>query len=286
MTNTSDPIKLPDAPTPEATSPETITLSQNTLYFFAVGVIFFIAGFIVAWVTFSTTSGNLNPEAIRSAASSGAREAIQSEVGALRNEVSALRQQIASGVALAPTATPGPVTINTEGSPAWGPADAKVTIVEFSDFECSFCARFFRDTYAPLKAKYGDQVRFVFKHFPIEQIHPNATRASLAAACANDQEKFWEYHDTLFNNQNALSRDGLIAHAQGVGVADMATFTTCLDSAKHLSTVQADLQEGIGIGVNGTPTFFINGLALVGAQPYNVFEFAIEQALKAANANN
>lgn len=279
MTNSNDPIQLPEA----ANIQETVTLNQNTLYFFLVGAIFFVAGFVVAWVTFATTSGNLSADAIKSAASAGARDAVQAEVSALRDEVTNLRNQIANGVALAPTPTPGPITINTGDSPAWGPADAKVTIVEFSDFECSFCARFVRDTYSEIKAKYGDQVRFVFKHFPIEQIHPNAERASLGAACAAEQGKFWEYHDILFANQSALSRDALISHAQRAGVADAAKFTTCLDEAKYASTIVADLQEGVSIGVNGTPTFFINGLPLVGAQPYSAFERAIEQALKVAS---
>ncbi len=259
---------------------DAIVINQNTLYYFGIAVIFFIAGFAVAWVVFSSSGGNVNAADIRNAASEGARAAVQAELAALRNDLGNLNL----GAAAQPTAVPlTAVDVELGNSPAWGPVDAKVTIVEYSDFECSFCARFYRDTYHTLKARYGDQVRFVFKHYPISFIHPNAERAAVAAECANEQGKFWEYHDILFENQSNLTQSALIAYARQVEVPNIDEFTACLTTEKYLSTVLADAQQGERYGVTGTPTFFINGLPLVGAHPYSTFERAIEQALAAAN---
>ncbi|PJF35481.1 MAG: hypothetical protein CUN49_10370 [Candidatus Thermofonsia Clade 1 bacterium] len=263
----------------ELSRDDTIVITQNTLYYFGIAVVFFVAGFIVAWAVLTSGGSNMSAAELRNAASEGARAAVQAELALLRNELSNL---VAGGAQPTPTA-PTRVEVELGNSPAWGPEDAKVVVVEYSDFECSFCARFYRETYGTLKERYGDRVRFVFKHFPISFIHPNAERAALAAECANEQDKFWEYHDKLFENQQNLSQNALISYAQQVGVPNIEQFTECLTTQKYLSTVTADLQQGERYGVQGTPTFFINGLPLVGAQPYSVFERAIEQALAAAN---
>ncbi len=262
----------------EASRDDSIVITQNTLYYFGIAVIFFAAGFVVAWVIFNSSGGSVNAAEIRNAASEGARAAVQAELAALRLELS----NLAGGSQPTP-AVPTRVDVDPGDSPFWGPENAKVTIVEFSDFECSFCARFYRDTYKALKERYQSRVRFVFKHFPISAIHPNAERAGVAAECAREQGRFWEYHDILFENQSNLSQAALISYARQVGVPNLDQFSACLTSQKYLSTVLADLQQGERYGVQGTPTFFINGLPLVGAQPYTVFERAIEQALAAAN---
>lgn len=258
----------------EPSRDDSIVITQNTLYYFGIAVVFFVAGFLVAWVIFSSSGGTLSAAEIRNAASEGARAAVQAELAALRLN--------AGGTQPTPT-VPTRVEVELGNSPAWGPEDAKVTIVEFSDFECSFCARFYRDTYRTLKERYQDRVRFVYKHFPLSVIHPNAERAAVASECAHEQGKFWEYHDLLFENQRNLSQEALIGYARQAGVPNLEQFTECLTSKKYLSTVIADLQQGERLSVQGTPTFFINGLPLVGAQPYTTFERAIEQALAAAN---
>jgi protein-disulfide isomerase len=287
MTDQNEPLKLPTAPEPDPRREDVVTISQSTIYYFVIGVVFFIAGFIVAWVTFSATSGGANAQEVRVAAAAGAREAVQTEVGQLQSTtVASVVQAVGAGGAPRATALPPtPAAIEVADSPGWGPEDASVTIVEYSDFECPYCSRYFRETYPLLKQQYGDKVRYVFKHFPLTNIHPNAERAGLASECAREQGKFWEFHDVAFANQTSLSREGLIRLAAQAGVPNAEQFTQCLDTAKYASVIQADFNEGIGLNITGTPTFFINGLPLVGAQPFQTFKATIDRALAFAASN-
>lgn len=170
--------------------------------------------------------------------------------------------------------------VSIEGAPAWGPDDAPVTIVEFSDFQCPYCERFFLETYPLLKANFGDKIRFVYRDFPLFQIHPNATEAAYAANCAFEQDKYWEYHDVLFNNQDKLATADLIVHAEDLGM-DTEAFKECLQSGRYSEKVSRDYTDGVNLGVSGTPTFFINGKPLVGAQPYQIFADRINAELAA-----
>jgi protein-disulfide isomerase len=160
-------------------------------------------------------------------------------------------------------------------TPGTNAGKAQITIEEYSDFECPFCARAY-PTVNQLKAEYGDKVEFVFKHFPLS-FHPNAQKASEASECARDQGKFWEYHDVLFE-QKTLDIDSLKKHAADMGL-DVAKFNSCLDTGAKTAKVQADFTEGQGKGVRGTPTFFINGQSIVGAQPYENFKSIIDGIL-------
>lgn len=160
--------------------------------------------------------------------------------------------------------------------PSRGPADAKVTIVEFSDFECPFCSRA-RDTVEQVMQAYPGKVRLVFRQFPLS-FHPRAPKAAEASLCANEQGRFWEYHDELFKNQKSLEVAQLKEHAKSVGL-DEKKFTECLDSNKFQKTVQEDMQAGSMVGVSGTPAFFINGIPLSGAQPLEEFKRVIDQEL-------
>lgn len=181
--------------------------------------------------------------------------------------------------AAAPQPTvPAVADVSVDDDPARGPEDAAVTIIEFSDFQCPFCGRFFQQTLPQLMAQYGDRIRFVYRDFPLDQIHPNARNAAIAAECADDQGKFWEYHDALFSNQQALGVADLKRYAEELGL-DTGAFSDCLDSQKYNDEVDADLRDGIQAGVTGTPTFFINGKRVVGAQPLQTFQTLIEQAL-------
>lgn len=157
-----------------------------------------------------------------------------------------------------------------------GPANAPVTMVEFSDFQCPFCERSESSVKAVLK-KYGNRIHFVYMDFPLT-IHHNALRASLAARCAADQGKFWQYHDALFADQSALDAKGLKATAARLGL-NTKTFDKCLDTQKHLAQVRATEQEGAEVGVNGTPTFVINGVMLSGAQSAGQLEETIDGEL-------
>ncbi len=155
--------------------------------------------------------------------------------------------------------------------------NAKITLVEYSDFQCPFCARA-APTVKQILDEYGDQIEFVYKHFPLTSIHPQAQKAAEASECARDQGKFMEYHDIIFQNQNALTDADLKRYANQLGL-DTGEFNECLDSDEKTSIVLADLQEGQSKGVRGTPTFFINDQQLVGAQPYENFKAVIEQEL-------
>ena len=161
--------------------------------------------------------------------------------------------------------------------PVRGATAAPVTLVEFSDFQCPFCARV-TPTLAKLREAYGDRIRIVWKDFPLEDIHPQAAKASEAAHCAADQGKYWELHDRLFANQAALQPDALKQHATAVGIEPKA-FNTCLDTGRYAERVQQGIKEGRARGVNSTPTIFINGRMLTGAQPYEVFAAVIDDEL-------
>ncbi|HEX5747020.1 MAG TPA: thioredoxin domain-containing protein [Archangium sp.] len=161
---------------------------------------------------------------------------------------------------------------------AKGPENAPITIVEFSDFQCPYCSRAIETVDQVLKA-YPNQVRLVFRHFPLD-FHAQAPKASEAALCAQDQGKFWEMHDKLFANQKALEVPALKGYAKELGL-DTGKFDKCLDSGEKAAIVQADMADGKKVGVNGTPAFFINGVLLSGAQPFDEFKSVIDSELQA-----
>jgi protein-disulfide isomerase len=185
-------------------------------------------------------------------------------------------------VAAQATPTPGPVEVSVDDDPALGPADAKVTIIEFGDFECPGCGSFNTQTLPQILSNYGDRVRFVFRDFPLTGSHQYALKAAEAADCANEQGAYWKYHDLLYNNQSALDDASLKNYAASLGL-DTATFNQCLDTDKYMSEIQKDYQDGITAGVQGTPGFFIlvNGMPLnLGA--YSTWSAAIDAALAEA----
>jgi protein-disulfide isomerase len=186
--------------------------------------------------------------------------------------------------------------IGIAGSPMLGEKDAPVTIAEFSDYQCPFCGRFFSSTFSALKTDYIDtgKVRYVFRDFPLEQIHGQARKAHEAAYCAGDQGKYWEMHDLLFQNQTELKMDVLKQFAEKLRLAPSA-FATCLTTDKYAGEVDRNLREGTALNVNGTPTFFIgkstsddafDGASIVGAQPIGAFRAAIDDLLKATDGKS
>src|SRR5918996_823668 len=165
-------------------------------------------------------------------------------------------------------------------SPIMGPKHAKVTLVEWSDFECPFCGRV-SPTLEEIKKTYGKDVRVVFRHQPLP-FHANAKLAAEASMAANEQGKFWPYHDKLFANQRALDRASLEKYAQELGL-NVAKFKSALDSGKFRAKVEADAAAGSAVGANGTPTFHINGRELVGAQPFPAFKAVIDEEIAKAD---
>jgi len=172
------------------------------------------------------------------------------------------------------------VAVSIQGAPFKGGDKAPVTIVEFSDFHCPFCKRVV-PTLAQLESKYGDKVKLVFRDFPIESLHPGALKAHQAARCADEQGKFWAYHDKLFAGPANSSPELFTRFAKEVGLEPVA-FETCLGSGKHQAAIQKDIAEGQRLGVGGTPAFFINGRPLSGAQPLEAFARVIEEELARA----
>ena len=199
-----------------------------------------------------------------------------------RNDASEqLEQRLSQERSVTVHLQPYRVELNNEGAPAKGPADAKVTLVEFSDFQCPFCNRFF-PTLKQVEQNYGDKARIVYRQFPLTNIHPNAFKAAEASLCAHDQGKFWEMHDIMFQDQNRLTVRDLKATAGRLGL-NQKKFDACLDTGRHTEQVQEDLKEGNRVGVTGTPAVFINGVALDGgAAPYDVVAKAIEKELAGA----
>ncbi len=160
--------------------------------------------------------------------------------------------------------------------PVRGPASAPIQLVEFSDFECPYCKQL-EPVLTRLRDKYGDRIRLVWKDFPLP-IHSQARGAAEAARCAGDQGHFWEYHDLLFANQQSLAPDGLKRHA-GTMELDLDRFAACLDQGTHRAEVTADLEEGTRQGIEATPTVFINGRPVIGAQPFEAYERIIQEEL-------
>lgn len=187
---------------------------------------------------------------------------------------------------------PEPVKISLDDDPIRGDKDAPITILEFSDFQCPFCARFHIQTLPMLLETYIDtgKVNLVYRDFPIQSSHPNALPAAVAAECADDQDKYWQYHDMLFENQRSWSGLEITQavsmfkqYANELGL-EQESFDNCLDTGKHLDEVRKDLDDGRAYEVTGTPGFFIGNeeigfVKLNGAQPFEAFQQVIESQL-------
>jgi protein-disulfide isomerase len=174
--------------------------------------------------------------------------------------------------------TPPKVEVSADDAPFKGPADAPITIVEFSDFQCSYCKRVLNVLNEVLE-RYPNQVKLAFRDFPIVTIHPHAQKAAEAAHCAAEQGKFWEFHDLLFEKQDAIPTTNFADHAKALGL-EVTPFQACLDSRKHQEKVERHYAAGVKAGVSGTPAFFINGRPLSGAQPFEAFKAVIDEELE------
>lgn len=224
-------------------------------------------------------------------------------IGVLVGYVASDRTKPATTIIQQPAAaaaqpTPEPIVydIETKGFPSLGPADAPITIVEFSDYQCPYCYRWRTQVYDQLMAAYPGKIRFVYRNFPLS-FHQNAFPAAEAALCAGDQNKYWEYHDALFENYERLNNESgetlaqeeYTKMAEGLGL-DTLTFAQCLSSGKYKSFIEEDMQYTTTLqpayedgeyvsAVGGTPTFFINGHRLGGAYPFEYFQAIIDAEL-------
>jgi protein-disulfide isomerase len=171
------------------------------------------------------------------------------------------------------------VDVSTDDDPSIGPADAPVTIIEFSDYQCPYCQVWYKQVYQQLLASYPDKIRFVYRDLPLP-MHPEAIPAAEAANCAGEQGAYWKYHDALFNQQYGLSRTAYEQYAADLGL-DANAFVACLDSHRYQSEIQADASDASRIGITGTPSFVVNGRILVGALPFSDFKAVIDEELAA-----
>jgi protein-disulfide isomerase len=187
-------------------------------------------------------------------------------------------------------AVPGSDKVQMSVVPGWyslGSDDAPVTIVEFADYQCPFCRKFHAETFAELKKNYIDtgKVRYVSRDLPLD-FHPNAPGAATAARCAGEQHKFWEMRDMMVANAADLTSDSLLKYGEKVNL-DMAAFRSCMSEKKYNSAIQKDVADAGTVGISGTPGFVIgktakdqiNGVRIVGAVPYSVFDTAIKNQL-------
>lgn len=169
--------------------------------------------------------------------------------------------------------------IDLDDDPSIGSENAPVTIVSFEDYQCPFCGRAFQQTFPLIKKDYIDKgkVKYVYRDFPLS-FHPEAEPAAEAANCAGEQGKYWGMHDLIFQNQDTMGNAAYKQFAQQLGL-NTKQFNECLDTSKYSQEIQDDFNYGAQVGVSGTPTFFINGIRLVGAQPYQAFQQIIEAEL-------
>jgi len=219
-------------------------------------------------------------------------ERVKSELEGIRNELRQIRELILQRLTQPQPSRPSArvvAKVAIGDNPTLGKKDAPVTIIEFSDYQCPFCRQFFETTLPALKKEYieAGKLRYVFRDLPIEQIHPLAHTAAEAARCAGDQGKYWEMHDRLFRNQQALQPEQLKAHAGRLQLDEKA-FEACLEGGKHRTLVQQSSEEGISAGVRGTPSFLvgktrpddtIEGFLITGAPALNDFRREIERVL-------
>ena len=182
----------------------------------------------------------------------------------------------------------GAVNVSADDDAVLGNPDASVTIIEFSDFQCPFCRKFYKETLPQIKKDYilTGKVKFVYRDFPLVQIHPGATPAAEGAECAKEQGKFWEMHDAIFDEQEKqgsgtiqFTADDVKKWAAKIGL-NTSKFNQCLDSGKYKQEVEKDIADGSAAGVSGTPAVFVNGRLVVGAQPFAAFKAVIDEELK------
>jgi protein-disulfide isomerase len=172
--------------------------------------------------------------------------------------------------------------VSADGAPYKGGAKAAVTIVKFEDFQCPFCKQV-QPTFEKLLARYRDKIKLAHRDFPIDSLHPQARLAHEAARCANEQGKFWAYHDKVYANSSKVGVEDLKSYAKEVGL-DQTKFDQCVDAGKFKSAVQKDVEEGTRLGVTGTPAFFINGRLISGAQSLENFARVIDDELARVEA--
>ena len=270
-TNAELPVSVPEpqeTPTPTPTSTEApaaiAVIPREMFNYVLIAAVFLVLGLVIGFVGYDRI--------VRAETENLINTAVQQAVAAL--------PQAAGAVAADPNARRD---VSIVDQPFIGPEDAPIVMVEFGDFHCAYCKRFQDQTITPLLQNYGDKIRFVYRDYPI--LGPDSLQAALAASCAYDQDAFWPFHDRLFSNPASLTRDSFLQYATDLNL-NIDQFTQCYDTAAHQDQVVKDYTDGENLGVSGTPTFFINGKILVGAQPYEQFVARIDAELNESTSVN
>lgn len=244
------PENVPVSVEPKDASPDEIRFRRSHLYA-ALLPLAFVAGLGAGFLFWGRDQAQPQGQTAAAAAQPSDAIDLRAQQGQVRLEVSA------------------------DDDAVLGPEDAPVTIIEFSDFNCPYCKRFHHETFGPLLERYPDQIRFVYRDFPVV----GGFEAAQAAECAGEQGDYWGFHDALFNSEGvAIDRDLYQVVAEELGL-DAEALIACLDEGRYAAEVEADARYAGGLGVNGTPTFFINGIPIVGAQPLTVFTQIIDAEL-------
>lgn len=208
----------------------------------------------------------------------------------IKSELQGIRKSMEQGRRTAPEPDDAPRPVSMDDDYIRGRVDAKVTMIEFSDFQCPFCERFFRETLPLIDKDYiqTGKVRMVYRDYPLEGVHQDAQKAAEAAQCAGEQGKYWEMHDKIFANPQTMTVADLKKHARALGLSS-AQFDTCVDSSQFAEEVKKDLADGQALGVQGTPTFYvgltgkdktIQAIPIGGARPYAVFKQTFDKFLQ------
>ena len=215
--------------------------------------------------------------------------ASQAQIQRDLSEIKAMLQRSPAGAAQAGAPVAG-AEVSLAGAPVRGAADAPVAVIEYSDFQCPFCASYAANSYPKIIRDYVDtgKVRYAFMSFPLEGLHPLAWRAHIAAACAGDEGRFWEMHDRLLTQPTAMDTEALRRHAAALGLQP-GRFRDCVEDERHAAEIRRALANGTALGISGTPTFVIGTLAanqtvrvakvISGAKPYAAFQDSIEGVL-------
>jgi protein-disulfide isomerase len=255
-------LPTPEVEEPSAApniKPDSMMVFKRTHVYAVLLPLAFVAGLAFGYVFWG--QGAAAPSRAAAAAPSGT-----STDPANSNQPAATQQQ-------APTR----YQVSADNRPSIGPEGAPITIIEFSDYQCPFCKKFYLETYPKLMDAYKGKIRFVYRNFPLNGIHPDASPAAEAATCAGEQGVYWAYHDKLFSG-DSLGNDAYIQYAKDLGL-DVNKFQDCQTNHRYQSIIQEDYDFAANLGIRSTPTFFINGLAIVGAQPFEVFKQVIDQEL-------
>jgi protein-disulfide isomerase len=244
-----------------------VMIRRTTLNYVVIAAVFLLLGiFIGGYSAFRVERAN------RTWVSDAVSQAIDEQAETLANLVASSRPPSLDD-------TNSRFEVAAVSEYARGGADASVEIIEFGDFNCGYCGRFHHETLDPILEMYGENVRYVYRDYPI--LADSSVTAAIAARCAGEQGDYWNYHDLLFDNQGAIAQVGAFASfADQLGL-DVDAFNTCVDEQAYLDPVIADYREAQSLGIRGTPAFFINGRPVVGAQPYESFATIINEELEA-----